>query len=109
MQTLAVGTMFTQDFVRPYAFRGELPEHRQVLFSRIFMAVFLAAAFVASQLTERSIFNLGVWSLSGYAGLFPAWPWDAPVSQTGGPIKLDHYLICSRWSSAPPSAAPRPR
>ena len=70
-QTLAVGTMFTQDFVRPYGFRGDLPEHRQVLFSRIFILAFLTTAFVASQVTTRSIFDLGVWSLSGYAGLFP--------------------------------------
>lgn len=70
-QTLAVGTMFTQDIVRPYAFGGELPEEKQVLFSRFFMVAFLATAFIASQLTTRSIFELGVWSLSGYAGLFP--------------------------------------
>jgi len=70
-QTLAVGTMFTQDFVRPYGFRGDLPERRQVLFSRIFILAFLTTAFVASQVTTRSIFDLGVWSLSGYAGLFP--------------------------------------
>jgi len=70
-QTLAVGTMFTQDVLRPYAFGGDMPEDRQVLFSRIFMVGFLATAFVASQVTARSIFELGVWSLSGYAGLFP--------------------------------------
>jgi SSS family solute:Na+ symporter len=70
-QTLAVGTMFTQDILRPYGFGGELSEARQVLFSRIFIVAFLATAFVASQITTRSIFNLGVWSLSGYAGLFP--------------------------------------
>ncbi len=70
-QTLAVGTMFTQDIVRPYGFRGALPEGRQVLYSRLFMAAFLATAFAASQVTNRSIFDLGVWSLSGYAGLFP--------------------------------------
>ena len=70
-QTLAVGTMFTQDILRPYGFGGELSEARQVLFSRIFIVAFLATAFVASQITTRSIFSLGVWSLSGYAGLFP--------------------------------------
>lgn len=70
-QTLAVGTMFTQDIVRPYAFGGDLPERRQVLFSRAFIVAFLAAAFLASRVTTRSIFDLGVWSLSGYAGLFP--------------------------------------
>jgi len=70
-QVLSLSAMFTQDIVRPYGFRGELPEGRQVLYSRLFMAAFLATAFAASQVTNRSIFDLGVWSLSGYAGLFP--------------------------------------
>ena len=70
-QTLAVGTMFTQDIVRPYVFGGELPEEKQVLFSRVFIVAFLATVFVGSQVTTRTIFDLGVWSLTGYAGLFP--------------------------------------
>jgi len=70
-QTLAVGTQLTQDIVRPYLFKGELPEEKQVLFGRVFIVAFLATVFVVSLFTTRTIFDLGVWSLSGYAGLFP--------------------------------------
>ncbi len=70
-QTLATGTMFTQDIVRHYGFHDRLSEKQQVLFGRLFVMVLLALAFVFSMLTDQSIFSLGVWSLTGYTGLFP--------------------------------------
>ena len=70
-QTLATGTMFTHDIVRHYGFHDLLSEKQQVLFGRLFVMVLLALAFVFSQLTDQSIFSLGVWSLTGYTGLLP--------------------------------------
>ena len=70
-QALAAGTMFTQDIVRHYGFRDKLSERQQVLFGRVFVMLLLAAAFLLSLVTTRSIFNMGVWSLTGYSGLFP--------------------------------------
>ena len=70
-QALAAGTMFTQDIVRHYGFHDKLSERQQVLFGRSFVMVLLAAAFLLSLFTTRSIFNMGVWSLTGYSGLFP--------------------------------------
>jgi SSS family solute:Na+ symporter len=70
-QALATGTMFTHDIVRHYGFHDRLSEARQVLFGRLFVLALLALAFVFSELTDQSIFSLGVWSLTGYSGLFP--------------------------------------
>lgn len=70
-QTLAAGTLFTQDIVRHYGFHDRLSEERQVLFGRFFVVSFLALVFLLATVTSRSIFSLGVWSLSGFAGLFP--------------------------------------
>lgn len=70
-QTLAAGTMFTQDIVRHYGFRDRLSEAQQVLSGRLFVMGLLALAFLFSQLTDQSIFALGVWSLTGYTGLLP--------------------------------------
>jgi len=70
-QTLSTGTMFTTDIVRHYGFHDRLSERQQVLFGRFFVAGLLAAALVLSLVTSRSIFALGVWSLSGFAALFP--------------------------------------
>ena len=41
------------------------------MFGRIFVAVFLALAFVCSLFADQSIFALGTWSLTGFAGLLP--------------------------------------
>jgi SSS family solute:Na+ symporter len=70
-QTLATGTMFTQDIVRHYGFHDRLSERLQILFGRIFIMGLLTLAFLFSQVTTQSIFAMGVWSLTGYTGLFP--------------------------------------
>lgn len=69
-QTLAVGTMFTQDIVRYYS-RDQISERKQVLIGRVFVVGLLLLALVLSLITDQSIFSLGVWTLTGYAGLFP--------------------------------------
>lgn len=70
-QTLSTGTMFTTDIVRHYGFHDRLSERQQVLFGRTFVMVLLAIVLFLSLITSRSIFSLGVWSLSGFAALFP--------------------------------------
>jgi SSS family solute:Na+ symporter len=71
-QAFAAGTLFTQDVVRHYGFRDRLSERAQVLTGRLFVAALLAAALLVSLLTSRTIFDLGVWSLSGFSALFPS-------------------------------------
>ncbi len=70
-QAFAAGTLFTQDVVRHYGFRDRLSERGQVFTGRLFVAVLLAVALFVSLATSRTIFDLGVWSLSGFAALFP--------------------------------------
>ncbi|MGH9337503.1 MAG: sodium:solute symporter family transporter, partial [Vicinamibacteria bacterium] len=71
-QAFAAGTLFTQDIVRHYGFHDRLSERGQVITGRLFVAVLLAIALFVSLGTTRTIFDLGVWSLSGFAALFPA-------------------------------------
>ena len=70
-QVLSLGTMFTQDVVRFYGFGDRLEERQQVLFGRLFVAGLLVVTYVISQLVSTSIFKLGVWCFTGFAGLFP--------------------------------------
>ena len=70
-QTLSVGTLFTEDIVSHYRFHDRLGERKEVFYGRLFVAGFLAVVFALSFWTSRSIFDMGVWSLSGFAGLFP--------------------------------------
>ncbi len=70
-QILALGAMFTQDIVRHYGFHGKLREDRQVWFGRLFVLAFLALTFACSLVASQSIFALGTWALTGFAGLLP--------------------------------------
>ncbi len=70
-QVLAVGTMFTQDIVRHYGYHDRMSERQQVLAGRLFVVGLLLLAFLLSLVTGRSIFSLGVWSFTGFAGLLP--------------------------------------
>jgi len=70
-QVLSLGTMFTHDIVRFYGFGERMDERKQVLFGRLFVSGLLVVAFVLSQIVSPSIFKLGVWCFTGFAGLFP--------------------------------------
>lgn len=70
-QSLAIGSLFTQDIVRHYGFRNQMSEKHQILYGRIFVFLVLLITYGISLITNRSIFRLGVWSFTGFTGLFP--------------------------------------
>jgi SSS family solute:Na+ symporter len=70
-QSLAIGSMFTQDIVRHYGFHDKMSEQQQVFYGRLFVLLVLLATYVLSLFTGRSIFKLGIWSFTGFAALFP--------------------------------------
>ena len=70
-QSLSLGTMFTQDIVSRYVYRGEMPEEKQVLSGRLFIIAIIAGTYALSLVSARSIFGLAIWSFSGFAALLP--------------------------------------
>ena len=70
-QVLSMGTMFTQDIVRHYGFRGEMNERQQIWWGRVFVTLVLTVTYLLSLVVTRSIFKLGIWSFTGFASLFP--------------------------------------
>lgn len=71
-QVLALSTLFTRGLVRlPALRRLGWDERREVLAGRLFVGLILAATFLLSLVTERSIFRLGVWSFTGFTALLP--------------------------------------
>jgi SSS family solute:Na+ symporter len=48
-----------------------MTERQQVLYGRLFVAGVLIVTYVIAQVSNRSIFALGVWSFTGFASLFP--------------------------------------
>ena len=104
-QILALGAMFTQDIVRHYGFEGKLPEERQVWFGRLFVLAFLALTFICSLFASQSIFALGTWALTGFAGLFPVlaatlfWPRATATGATASILSVVALWIAFFWDS----------
>ena len=68
-QIIALGTMFTEDVVVHYG-RHNFDDRQIVVMTRLFIAAILLLAWFLS-LFPRAIFDLGLWSFSGFTGLFP--------------------------------------
>ena len=70
-QFLSLGSMFTADIVRHYGFHDRMSERAQVRAGRLFVFGLVVIIYLLSLVAERSIFKLTVWSLTGFAALFP--------------------------------------
>ncbi len=70
-QTLAAGTMLTRNLARRLPRISSWTHDRQALAGRVLVAGFLVVVFVVSQVANQTIFSIGVWALTGFAGLFP--------------------------------------
>ncbi len=68
-QFVCLSTMFVHDVLR--RFRPEGSDRSDVLWGRGFVVVIVAVVYGLSLLESRSVFNLGVWCFSGFAGLSP--------------------------------------
>jgi SSS family solute:Na+ symporter len=69
-QFLCLGTMFTEDIVVHARRRGQFSEKQVVLMARLFILAMVLVTYVLS-LFPRAVFDLGIWSFSGFAGLVP--------------------------------------
>ena len=70
-QFLCLGTMFTEDIVAHYGYKDRLDDRRTVQLARLFIVSMVVLTYVLSLLLPGSVFNLGLWSFSGFTGLFP--------------------------------------
>jgi SSS family solute:Na+ symporter len=70
-QALSLGTMFTKDVVMHYGYHEKMTDRQQILVGRIFVASILAVTYLLSLVTRTTIFSMGIWSFTGFAGLLP--------------------------------------
>lgn len=71
-QFLCVGTMFTEDMLLHNKQPSEKVDDRKtVAAARGFVIGVVAVTYVLSLLLPRSVFDLGIWSFTGFTGLFP--------------------------------------
>ena len=67
-QFLCLGTMFTEDVVRNL--NPNMSDRALVWCARTFVVLIVVVTFALS-LFPRAVFDLGLWSFSGFTGLFP--------------------------------------
>lgn len=73
-QSLSLGSMFTNDIVRPYLRKGgeeQMTEKQQVWVGRLFVVVIISITYIISLIAQPSIFRIAIWSFTGFTGLFP--------------------------------------
>ena len=68
-QFLCLGTIFTEDIVRN--FNPAVSDKHLVWYARFFVVAIVIATFVLSLVLPRSVFQLGLWSFTGFTGLAP--------------------------------------
>jgi SSS family solute:Na+ symporter len=70
-QFLCLGTMFTEDVVAHYGFKDRLDDRRTIQLARLFIVSMVVFTYVLSLVLPGAVFHLGLWSFSGFTGLFP--------------------------------------
>lgn len=71
-QFVCLGTMFTNDIVRPNVREGRLTDRQLVWLARGFVVVIVTVAYLLSMmLLDTNVFDLGVWCFTGFGCLFP--------------------------------------
>jgi SSS family solute:Na+ symporter len=70
-QFLCLSSLFTNDIVAPYIGRDRLGDKGRVVLGRAFVVAVVAATYVIGLNNPQSVFDLGVWCFTGFAGLFP--------------------------------------
>ncbi len=68
-QFLCLGTMFTEDVVG--VLKPDLQDSTRVWSARLFVLLIVVMTYVLSLAPPRAVFDLGIWSFSGFTGLFP--------------------------------------
>lgn len=66
-QSLTLGTMFTEDVLRPFT---DITDRREVLVTRGFILLLLVLAWIGSLLTRESVIDTTIFTFTGYALMF---------------------------------------
>lgn len=70
-QFFCLGTMFTNDVVTHYFGKNRFDNRKMVLMTRLFIVAIIAVVYLFALFEPRHVFTLGIWSFSGFVGLFP--------------------------------------
>ncbi len=70
-QFLALSSMFTHDILVRLFGEKRLGDRQRILLGRSLVVAIVVVAYLVSLRAPRSVYTLGVWCFTGFAGLFP--------------------------------------
>ncbi len=70
-QFVCLGTMFTHDVVVHWVGEDRFTDKQKIFLGRSFIVFIVAVTYLLSLFPPANVFDLGVWSFSGFASLFP--------------------------------------
>jgi len=72
-QFLCIGSIFTNDIAAHYVGHDRLSDRSKVILGRAFVVLIVLVTYLLGVkfARTRSVFTLGIWCFSGFAGLFP--------------------------------------
>ncbi|MBL04164.1 MAG: hypothetical protein CMJ99_00840 [Planctomycetes bacterium] len=70
-QFLCLSSLFTNDIVSHHLGKGEMSDEKKILLGRGFVVLIVLICYLIGLSNPQSVFDLGIWCFTGFAGLFP--------------------------------------
>ena len=70
-QFLCLSSLFTNDIISHHFGKGEISDEKKILLGRGFVVLIVLICYLIGLSNTQSVFDLGVWCFTGFAGLFP--------------------------------------
>ena len=70
-QFLCLSSLFTNDIVSHHFSQKEISDEKKILLGRGFVVAIVLVCYLIGLSNTQSVFDLGVWCFTGFAGLFP--------------------------------------
>ena len=70
-QFLCLSSLFTNDIVSHHLGKDKISDEKKILLGRGFVVLIVLVCYLIGLSNTQSVFDLGVWCFTGFAGLFP--------------------------------------
>ena len=70
-QFLCLSSLFTNDIVSHHFGKNAISDEKKILLGRGFVVLIVLVCYLIGLSNTQSVFDLGVWCFTGFAGLFP--------------------------------------
>ncbi len=70
-QFLCLSSLFTNDIVSHHLGKDKISDEKKILLGRGFVVLIVLVCYLIGLSNTQSVFDLGIWCFTGFAGLFP--------------------------------------